>query len=63
LDSRRQALFERPFCRALMRLGYRDATARRDEIVAFLRPYAAAQATHRTEVASTQPDAREANAL
>jgi NTE family protein len=30
-------LFERPFCRALMRLGYRDAMARRDEIGAFLR--------------------------
>ena len=30
-------LFERPFCRALMQLGFRDAMARRDEIVAFLR--------------------------
>lgn len=30
-------LFERPFCRALMRLGYRDAMARREEIMAFLR--------------------------
>jgi len=31
-------LFERPFCRALMRLGYRDAMARREEILAFMRP-------------------------
>lgn len=31
-------LFERPFCRALMRLGFSDAMARRDEVVAFLRP-------------------------
>ncbi len=29
-------LFERPFCRALMRLGYDDTMARRDEIAAFL---------------------------
>lgn len=29
-------LFEQGFCRALMALGYRDAMARRDEIVAFL---------------------------
>lgn len=29
-------LFERPFCRALMRLGYNDAMARRDELTAFL---------------------------
>ena len=29
-------LFERPFCRALMQLGYRDAMARRDEIAVFL---------------------------
>ena len=29
-------LFERPFCRALMRLGYEDTMARRDELAAFL---------------------------
>ncbi len=29
-------LFERPFCRALMRLGYADTIGRRDEIAAFL---------------------------
>ena len=29
-------LFDREYCRALMRLGYTDAMARRDEIVAFL---------------------------
>lgn len=29
-------LFERPFCRALMQLGYEDTVARRDEVAAFL---------------------------
>jgi NTE family protein len=29
-------LFDREYCRALMRLGFADAMARRDEIVAFL---------------------------
>lgn len=30
-------LFERPFCRALIALGYKDAMARREEIVRFIR--------------------------
>ena len=30
-------LFERPFCRALIALGYEDAMARREEIVRFIR--------------------------
>jgi hypothetical protein len=29
-------LFERPFCRQLLRLGYEDTMARRNEVVAFL---------------------------
>jgi len=29
-------LFEKPFCRALIRLGYNDTMARRDEVLAFL---------------------------
>jgi NTE family protein len=29
-------LFERPFCRHLLRLGYEDTMARRDEVIAFL---------------------------
>ena len=29
-------LFEKPFCRALIRLGYNDTMARRDEVLTFL---------------------------
>ena len=29
-------LFDRDFCRALLRLGYKDTLARRDEVAAFL---------------------------
>lgn len=35
-------LFERPFCRALIRLGYKDTMVRRDEVEAFLGLTAAA---------------------
>ena len=43
-------LFERPFCRALMRLGYRDAMARRDEILAFMRPGALMPHAHPVDI-------------
>lgn len=56
-------LFERPFCRALMRLGYRDAMARRDEIAAFLRPHSAAPACCRPEVPVLDPATRDAHAV
>src|SRR5450755_936429 len=41
-------LFERPFCRALLRLGYQDTMARRAEIEAFLDARESPQATHDT---------------
>ncbi|HSB96581.1 MAG TPA: patatin-like phospholipase family protein [Spongiibacteraceae bacterium] len=44
-------LFERPFCRALIKLGYADAMAKREDILAFLgQPLAASSA-----VADEQP--------
>ena len=54
-------LFERPFCRALMRLGYRDAMARRDEILAFLRVTPATQ-VHRVDAVAAEPEPRDTHA-
>ena len=54
-------LFERPFCRALMRLGYRDAMARRDEILAFLR-VTPATPVHRVDAVAAEPEPRDAQA-
>ncbi len=57
-------LFERPFCRALMRLGYRDAMARRDEIVAFLRNDMPALAPPgRSNAPGTDTDTRDVHAV
>jgi NTE family protein len=56
-------LFERPFCRALMRLGYRDAMGRREEIVAFLRAGSAPPVPHRLPTATAANDSHGAQAL
>lgn len=56
-------LFERPFCRALMRLGHRDAMARRDEIVAFLRAGSAQAGAPRPHVAPAANDPHDLHAL
>jgi NTE family protein len=57
-------LFERPFCRALMRLGYRDAMARRDEIFAFLRNDMPALASPgRSNAPGTDADTRDVHAV
>jgi len=56
-------LFERPFCRALMQLGFRDAMARRDEILAFLRPGSAQVAGSRPHPAPAANDPQVLHAL
>ena len=57
-------LFEEPFCRALMRLGYRDAMARRDPIVAFLRNDMPALAQPgRSNAPGTDADTRDVHAV
>ena len=44
-------LFERPFCRALLRLGYKDTMARRAEIEAFLGAGETREATNDADLA------------
>jgi len=56
-------LFERPFCRALMQLGFRDAMARRDEIVAFLRAATAHAGVPRPHPVAAANDSHDLHAL
>ena len=56
-------LFERPFCRALMQLGFRDAMARRDEIVAFLRAATAHAGVPRPHRVAAANDSHDLHAL
>ena len=56
-------LFERPFCRALMRLGYRDAMGRREEIVAFLRVRSAPVTARKAHDAKALNDPRAVDAV
>jgi len=56
-------LFERPFCRALMQLGFRDAMARRDEIVAFLRAATAHAGVPRPHPGAAANDSHDLHAL
>ena len=57
-------LFERPFCRALMKLGYRDAMARREDILAFMRPGALMPHAHPVDLPpANDPAVRESQAM